>query len=147
MEVFERDNYCFACGADNPIGLKMKVDFFPDGAKTTVIPKKEYQGWSNVIHGGIIATLLDEIMAHAVFNHVGDAVTTSFSMTLRHKLEVGHKVEVIGRIKERKRRAVLAEAEIRSADNGTVIARAESKFMLFRPVSGTNAKESRSAET
>ena len=147
MVGLERDNYCFACGADNPIGLKMKVDFFPDGAKAIVIPKKEYQGWNNVIHGGIIATFLDEIMAHAIFAHVGDAVTTSFSMTLRHKLEVGYKVEIIGRVKERKRRAVLAEAEIRGADNGTVIARAESKFILFNPISMADVNASRDGDT
>ena len=130
MTSFDRDDYCFACGADNPIGLKLSFEQFHDGARTRATLPKEYQGFNDVIHGGIVATLLDEAMAHAVLNNVGEAVTTSLNIKLRRALKVGEEVEVEARITEKKRRAVLARAEVRAGDNGKVIASAESQFIL-----------------
>lgn len=131
MAEFERDNFCFACGKDNPIGLGMNVQLFPEGAKSRVSIAPEYQGWTDVVHGGIVTTLLDEIMAHAVHSHVGDAVTTTLTVTFRQALKVNQPVDVIGRVTERKKRSVSAEAEIRAADNGKVIAKAQSQFILL----------------
>lgn len=141
MAEFERDNFCFACGKDNPIGLGMNVQLFPDGAKSRLSIAQEYQGWTDVVHGGIVTTLLDEIMAHAVHNHVGDAVTTNLTVTFRQALKVNQPIEVIGRIAQRKKRSVIAEAEIRAADNGKVIAKAHSQFILLSGLLSKNASE------
>jgi uncharacterized protein (TIGR00369 family) len=139
MAEFERDNFCFACGKDNPIGLGMRVQLFPEGAKSRVSISPEYQGWTDVVHGGIVTTLLDEIMAHAVHNHVGDAVTTTLTVTFRQALKVNQPVDVIGRVTQRKKRSVSAEAEIRAADNGKVIAKAQSQFILLSGLFSNNS--------
>lgn len=61
------DYNCFGCSPNNPIGLKL--NFFVEGdevfAKWT--PHKNYQGWTNILHGGIQATLMDEISSWVVF--------------------------------------------------------------------------------
>jgi len=130
-EDWDGDNYCFACGPDNPIGLHMQVRYVPDGAETQITLSREFQGWKDVIHGGVVATLLDEIMAHAVLEHLGEAITTSLTVSYRTALKVGQTIDVIGRIKERKSRGAVAVAEIRTAGDGRILARAESKFILL----------------
>lgn len=57
---------CFACGAANPIGLKL--DFYLDGESvcSDITLSNSYAGWDRVAHGGIISTLLDEVMSWAI---------------------------------------------------------------------------------
>ena len=64
------NNYCFACGSKNPDGLKLEFKYSDDGSKaeTTYIPPEKFQGWKGIVHGGIITTLLDELMAKAAIN-------------------------------------------------------------------------------
>ncbi len=60
------DHYCFACGTANPIGLNL--DFYRSGDRicSEVTLKKVHTGWDNIVHGGIISTVLDEIMSWAI---------------------------------------------------------------------------------
>ena len=57
---------CFACGTNNPIGLKL--DFYRQGDSvcSDVVLNRNHVGWQNMAHGGIISTLLDEIMSWTV---------------------------------------------------------------------------------
>lgn len=57
---------CFGCSAKNPIGLHLEFDLIDDAVVTYWRPTNDYQGWDNVLHGGIIATLLDEAASWAV---------------------------------------------------------------------------------
>ena len=54
---------CFVCGVNNPIGLHL--DFWMDGEQvwTDFTPGREHQGYPGVMHGGLVATLLDESWA------------------------------------------------------------------------------------
>jgi acyl-coenzyme A thioesterase PaaI-like protein len=124
-------DYCFACGVNNPIGLRMKVEYTPESARACITLPRQFEGWKDIIHGGIVATLLDEIMAHAVLYHVGDAVTTALTVSYRAALKVDQQVEIIGRIKERSRRGVVAEAEMRTTEGAKLLAKAESRFILL----------------
>ncbi len=126
------DRYCFACGSLNPIGLQMEVSFRDNKAFSRLALKREFQGWSEMVHGGVVATILDEIMAHAVMHYVGQAVTTLLQITYRAPLHVGEEFEVMGHVVEQKSRAAVAKAEIRTLHSKKLIARGESKFILFR---------------
>ncbi len=60
------NNQCFACGNENPDGLKLEFEYSDNNiVKTTYTPPEKFQGWKGIVHGGIITTLLDEIMAKA----------------------------------------------------------------------------------
>ena len=124
------DKYCFACGPLNPIGLHMKVSFGDNKAFSKLSLKQEFQGWSDLVHGGVMAAVLDEIMAHAVIHYVGQAVTTSLQVTFRAPLHVGEEFEAIGYVTEQTRRGAVAKAEIRTPRSNTLIATGESKFLL-----------------
>jgi uncharacterized protein (TIGR00369 family) len=124
------DKYCFACGPLNPIGLHMEVSFDDNKAFSKLSLKQEFQGWSDLVHGGVMAAVLDEIMAHAVIHYVGQAVTTSLQVTFRAPLHVGEEIEAVGYVTEQTKRGVVARAEIRTPQSKTLIATGESKFLL-----------------
>ncbi len=57
---------CFACGTANPIGLNMEFYRNENAICSEVTIGKQYEGWENMVHGGIVSTLLDEIMSWTV---------------------------------------------------------------------------------
>lgn len=65
MKVLPHTRSCFVCGESNPIGLDMR--FHTDGqtVQARFTPRAEHVGFQGVVHGGIIATLLDEMMVWA----------------------------------------------------------------------------------
>jgi uncharacterized protein (TIGR00369 family) len=126
------DGHCFACGKDNPIGLGMRVTYGDDeSARCEITLDKRYQGWHEVIHGGIVTTLLDEIMAHAMIRHVGQSVTTGIEVRYSKPMRVGRPVVVEGRVEE-KRRLIRCTAQVTDAETGAVLATAKSNFMLLK---------------
>jgi len=95
-------NTCFGCGPSNQHGLKMK--FF--GSRNMVysnITVPEYMlGWNGVVHGGILSTLLDEVMCWGAIFLAGKMILTK-SMTVNyHKpVMIGDMLRVESEIKER----------------------------------------------
>ena len=55
---------CFVCGPDNPIGLKVVFDIEDGKCIGEFVPKKEHAGFRNITHGGILFSLLDDVMAN-----------------------------------------------------------------------------------
>lgn len=76
-------NLCFGCGPSNTAGLRLR--FEEDDEKLYAIwhPSSNYQGYINVLHGGIIATLLDEAGAWCIYVKAGTSGVTS-SMTVKY---------------------------------------------------------------
>ncbi len=135
------NNYCFVCGKDNPRGLRIKVlyDKAAMAAETELALPREYQGWAAVIHGGILATLLDEMMAHAVWRFAGPGLTLSLEVRFHHPLEPDEPIRVRGVLKTENGNRRQAEAEITRIRDGRRIASAKSRFLLLEgkePVGG-----------
>jgi hypothetical protein len=57
------DHHCFACGRSNPIGMGLQIELLEGEARAAWTVGPDYVGWSDKVHGGIVATLLDEVMA------------------------------------------------------------------------------------
>lgn len=132
------DDYCFACGARNPIGLHMQVRYLDEGAaaEAQLALPREFQGWQEVIHGGILATLLDEIMMHAIWHFAGPGVTLGLEIQFRQPLAPGELVLVRGSLTETKGRRLKAKGEIiRQADN-RLIANSQGRFLLLAENAG-----------
>jgi uncharacterized protein (TIGR00369 family) len=70
-------NMCFGCSQKNPIGLKLQFTENEEFIIAEWQPSEIYQGYSNILHGGIIATLLDETGGWCVSVKVGTAGVTS----------------------------------------------------------------------
>ena len=71
------------CGKSNPIGLKLEFAIEGDEYVTYFTPEKEHQGWVGIVHGGIVSTVLDEVMARSCTSTGINAVTGE--MTVRFK--------------------------------------------------------------
>ncbi len=127
------DNYCFVCGRDNPRGLRIKVKYFPDelAAETRLALPREYQGWADVIHGGILSTLLDEMMAHAVWRFAGPGVTLSMEVRFHHPLKPDETIRVKGVLAHGNSRRRTASAQITRDSDNQLIATAKSRFLLL----------------
>jgi len=125
-----RYDSCFACGRENPIGLKLQFVYDDGVACAQFGSPVEYEGYPGIIHGGIISTLLDEAMAKAILQSGKKAVTAQLSTKFRKALHTGDAVQVRGWITEAKSRTIRAEAMITGPD-GEVIASSEAVFIVL----------------
>ena len=82
------DHGCFGCGAANPQGLHLTFTVTDNGVISTFTPLDVHQGYEHVVHGGIISTLLDEVMAWAVAAAGIWAVTGEMQVRFRRPLQV-----------------------------------------------------------
>lgn len=80
-----RDGYqCFGCSPDNPFGLKLQFKEEGEFVTATWTPLEHFQGWCNTLHGGIQATMLDEIASWLVFVKLHTSgVTSNMEIRLR----------------------------------------------------------------
>lgn len=65
MTQLPHTHSCFVCGESNPIGLNLRFETHGNTVRTRFTPRREHIGFKQVIHGGLIATVLDEIMVWA----------------------------------------------------------------------------------
>ena len=121
---------CFACGVGNPIGLGLKFNGQDGSVCAAFTPLPWHQGYDSLVHGGIIATILDEAMAHALLVNGIKGVTGKLMLRFRTPLPIGTPVLVTGRISAERGRIVETTAEIRSTSSGTSIAVAEAVFVV-----------------
>ena len=125
---FTDDGHCFVCGPKNPIGLKLDFTFNRDTISTQFNPKKEHQGYMNTVHGGIISTLLDEVMVKLAIAMDLPAVTAQMDIRLRKAVNVGEKITFIAEMvrETRKTIEIYAKAVI---DDDIVVADAKGKLI------------------
>jgi uncharacterized protein (TIGR00369 family) len=130
MEFID-DGHCFACGPKNPIGLKLKFVFDGETLKTDFTPKKEHQGYFNIVHGGIITTLLDEVMVQLAIYMEMPAVTAQMDIRLKKPLEVGGKVTVIAEMLKETRKTFESYAKVITED-GVIVADSRGKLVKVK---------------
>ncbi len=128
MNELADDGHCFVCGPNNPIGLKLDFSFDGKSITTEFIPRKEHQGYMNIVHGGIIATLLDEVMVKLAIEHGMPAVTAQMDTRLKKVLHVGEKIVVTAVVLEAGKKLLRASAKAVTED-GTIIAEATGKLV------------------
>lgn len=109
------DGYkCFGCAPDNPFGLHM--EFYEDGEDIVAFWKPEscYQGWLGTLHGGIQTTLMDELAGWVVMRKLQTSgMTSRLEAKFIKPISTNDvKLEIRGRIKDRKRNAIFIETEI-----------------------------------
>ncbi len=120
---------CFVCGHDNPSGLKLDFGFEGESAYTWFSSLATFEGYQGVIHGGIIATLLDEVMAKIILSKKLVAVTADMNVRYRKSLLTGTKVKVSGEITMQKTRTIHTKAVVQD-ENGTVYAESTAVYIV-----------------
>jgi acyl-coenzyme A thioesterase PaaI-like protein len=118
---------CFVCGLANPVGLKLRFDITAPGEVTTLYTVPEqYQGFPGVVHGGIVAAMLDEVCARA---NVGVdpprfMYTARLEIRYRKNVPVEQPLRVVGRVVKSKTRTATSSGVIYGPD-GDVLAEAD----------------------
>ena len=112
---------CFGCGQDNPIGLKLKFNWDGKVASTQFTPNKLHQGWSRLVHGGIITALLDEAMAYAALFDGVNTITATMEVKFKSPAPIDKPLIIDGSVIKKTRRLVETKAAI-SLTDGTLIA-------------------------
>jgi uncharacterized protein (TIGR00369 family) len=128
-ERMKTNNYCFVFGKENPKGLKAKFISYNGKAKAEMILDKEYQGYSGIIHGGIIAALLDEACAYATISLGYYTVTAEIKIRYKKILKVREKIIIEASAEQIKSKLIQAKAQIKDSKD-IIIAEAEGKYII-----------------
>lgn len=127
----EDDHYCFVCGSLNKAGLKL--EFQLDKENKTILteftPQKIYQGFKDIVHGGMIGLILDECMVNLVWKLGLHAVSAEYTVRLINPAAVGKRLIFSAKIVSEKPRIVMLEGECRDED-GKPIAASSSKCIM-----------------
>ncbi len=125
------DKKCFACGPNNAIGLHLNFEKNAQkkSAYTKLAVSNDFCGWSGILHGGIISTILDEAMAHACFAANIPCVTGELVVRFKKPVPTEKEIEIFGQIDEVRGRLIYCSAKIMR--EGTVLAEGHSKMVLF----------------
>ena len=119
--------HCFACGLANPIGLKLKFyETAPGEVTVDHIVSDDYQGYPGVVHGGVVAAMLDEVAGRTQMG--GDPPRFMFTARLdiryRQNVPTGQPLRMVGRAGKVKKRTATASAQLFGPD-GSLLAEAE----------------------
>ncbi len=120
--------WCVVCGADNPLGLKIDFSLHPDGSvEGRFAGGHVFQSYDGVLHGGMIAALLDGAMTNCLFAHGRTAVTGELNVRYRKSVASGEPVVMRAWLEQSNLGLYQLRAEL--TQNGCVKAVASAKFM------------------
>jgi acyl-coenzyme A thioesterase PaaI-like protein len=93
---------CFLCGVENPVGLKLKIYAIGPGlVETSFTAPEHFQGYPGVLHGGIVATILDEVSGRALMGddptHPRFMFTAKLEIRYRKNVPIGQSLRIQGR--------------------------------------------------
>ena len=130
MNELKDNQRCYVCGKDNPAGLH--VQFTVDHTARTITgrftARREHEGWKGIVHGGIIATLMDEAMVKLAA-HLGEpAVSAEITVKFKAPAAPGEELVITGRIVKAANRLIEAEATV---EQGLIVV-GEAKGKLLR---------------
>ncbi|MBU1627725.1 PaaI family thioesterase [bacterium] len=118
------NNRCFVCGKENEWGLKLDFELKDNKLIAEVVFDERFQGFKGIIHGGIVGTILDEMMVNLAVRLGLNAVTAEIKIRLKKPTYAGKIYRFEGEITGERKRMVNAIA--RSFDSeGNIIAEAE----------------------
>jgi uncharacterized protein (TIGR00369 family) len=120
---------CFVCGPDNPEGLRLefRMDRERGEAGTDVVFPARFQGWEGIVHGGLLATVLDEAMIKAAWARGQRSVTGEITVRYLKPARTGEAYRLKGRVTGTRGKIILAESEL-LGEGGEAVARASGRL-------------------
>jgi acyl-coenzyme A thioesterase PaaI-like protein len=128
------NGYCFGCGQANPIGLRLSFEYDAEAGvySTVYVPLREHQGWSDRVHGGLLALVFDEVLSRVALTTLSlDWVTAELTTRLYRPAMIGKPLRFSAKIVSARSKLVVTSAEAVDED-GTVVASATAKLMKAR---------------
>lgn len=119
---------CIVCGNDNPASLGMRFVLQQDSSVRAQFRGNAFlQGYQGILHGGIIASILDAAMTHCLFNNGIEAVTADLHVRFRHSIPFDAKLVVTARIVSSDN--IIHRMESKIEMDGKSMARSTARFM------------------
>ncbi len=128
------DKDCFGCGPENHHGLKMTFETNGEKVRSIVKVPDHLRGWNNILHGGALSTICDEIMAWAAIHLLNRFILTkTMTISFLKPVTTGSRLEAVGYVKNRidERNAIMT-GEIYN-EKGLLCATSTGEFVLFTP--------------
>jgi uncharacterized protein (TIGR00369 family) len=124
-------NRCFVCGPDNPAGMRIRFRMEDGLCKAEYTPNSEQCGYDGITHGGILFSLLDDVMANWLFLQGERAYTAKCEIRYREPAETGVAIALEGELANRKGRYASMLGRARDARDGRLLAEAFATFMII----------------
>ena len=128
------DHNCFGCSPLNPSGLRMRFYTNETAVYSNVTVPDHLCGWNNLVHGGVLTTILDEIMSwSAIYLLKRVPMTKSMTVDFLKPVYVGNSLKAEGTVTDKKgKHEALMEGRIYNKDD-VCCARATATFAVFSP--------------
>jgi len=123
-------NRCFVCGPDNPLGLRLPFRMEGEVCRADFTPGPFHCGYDQLVHGGIIFSALDDVMANWLFLQGVRGHTARCEIRFREPVELGDELRLAGRLVRRKGKLALMAGTATRATDGALVAEAEGTFMI-----------------
>ena len=131
--ILEDNQYCFVCGIHNPLGFKLTFDHPEKGLlRASLYFKPEHQGYRGIVHGGLVGTILDEMMINLAWIEKTPAVTAELSTRLLKPVPVGDLIHFEGRLERATGKILYMKAAARNQE-GALLAQAKASCIRIRP--------------
>lgn len=127
----KNDTLCFACGVNNPSGLKTYYYELENGElASTFFTREDHQSYPGRLHGGVAAAVLDESIGRAIMIEEPQiwGVTMELSLKYRKPVPLGERLTVVSRITKNTRRVFEGTGEI-LLQNGEVAVSAQGRYL------------------
>ena len=128
MQEVIKYSQCFVCGEENESGLKVKFLEENGKVKAEYVASDKFQGYKDILHGGIISALLDEVMVKAVLAKGVLAVTCEMSIEFSQPVKTGEKLFLEGEIVKDKEKIFWTKGKVTKTDN-TLVALGSGKYV------------------
>jgi acyl-coenzyme A thioesterase PaaI-like protein len=124
---------CFACGTLNATGMQLAIHVERDRSWTDLVLDRRFEGWDGIAHGGILCTVLDEVMAWALVGHDNWGLTARLNVDFKRPANVGQSLHAEGWVVRSRRRLVETHGRITDAVTGSPIATGEALYLAAEP--------------
>ena len=122
-------HHCFACGTLNTHGLQLELHLEERRSWASLTLDDRFEGWQGIAHGGIVCTILDEVMAWALVAEDNWGVTARMQVDFKRPVPIGRPIRADGWITRSRRRIVDAEAKLVDAETGADLATATGTYV------------------
>lgn len=120
---------CFACGSLNEHGIHLDLHVSGDRCWTELVLPDRFQGWDGIAHGGIVCTILDEVMAWSLAASDNWGLTARMSVDFKRPVRIGPRIHAEGRITSSRRRLHETAAELVDVETGDLLATAIATYV------------------
>ena len=120
---------CFACGTLNTHGMQLEIHIEEGRSWTELRLEQRFEGWEGIAHGGILCTILDEVMAWSLVGADNWGVTARLAVDFKRPVPVDRTIRAEGWVTELRRRLVTTAGSIVDVADGTLLASADALYV------------------